>query len=231
MNNTTLYKDGKQRYSPLLSPTGWKCLDEYSTIPKETQRDVLAETWGLEIKIYSLNLPLNSFLILAYKCLSLVIFLQWVFCNLWSIRSWWVLSRWFYFSFLINIVIGPCLVTQSCLTLCNPWTIACQAPLSMGFPRQEYWTGLSFPSPGDLPDLGIETRFHALQAGSLPSELPDKSNKFSKYNLFSLCITLALFYVYICCICIIINFWAVHSFSFDAFSSQVLFGRVGFVSV
>ena len=123
MNNTTLYKDGKQRYSPLLSATGWKCLDEYSTIPKETQRDVLAETWCLEIKIYSLDLPLNSFLILAYKCLSLVIFLQWVFCNLWSVGSWWVLSRWFYFSFLINVVIGPCLVTQLCLTLCNPCSL------------------------------------------------------------------------------------------------------------
>ena len=38
----------------------------------------------------------------------------------------------------------------------TPWTVACQAPLSMGFPRQEYWSGLPFPPPGDLPDLGIE---------------------------------------------------------------------------
>ena len=37
-----------------------------------------------------------------------------------------------------------------------PWTVACQTPLSMGFPRQEYWRGLPFPSPGDLPNLGIE---------------------------------------------------------------------------
>ena len=37
-----------------------------------------------------------------------------------------------------------------------PWTIACQAPLSMGLSRQEYWRGLPFPSPGDLPDAGIE---------------------------------------------------------------------------
>ena len=37
-----------------------------------------------------------------------------------------------------------------------PWTVACRAPLSMGFPRQEYWSGLLFPSPGDLPDPGIE---------------------------------------------------------------------------
>ena len=46
---------------------------------------------------------------------------------------------------------------QQCLTLCDPWTITCQAPLSVGFPRQEYWSGLPFPSPGDLPDPGIKT--------------------------------------------------------------------------
>ena len=46
---------------------------------------------------------------------------------------------------------------QSCLTLCDPVDyIACQAPLSMGFPRQEYWSGLPCPPPGDLPDPGIK---------------------------------------------------------------------------
>ena len=40
----------------------------------------------------------------------------------------------------------------------TPWTVAHQAPLSMGFSRQEYWSGLSFPSPGDLPDPGIKPR-------------------------------------------------------------------------
>ena len=48
---------------------------------------------------------------------------------------------------------------QSCLTLCNPlipWTIACQTPLSMAFSRQEFWSGSPFPTPGDLPDSGIE---------------------------------------------------------------------------
>ena len=54
------------------------------------------------------------------------------------------------------------LVTQSCPILCNPWTVAHQAPLSMGFPRQEYWSGLSFPPPGDLPDPGIEPTSPAL---------------------------------------------------------------------
>ena len=45
---------------------------------------------------------------------------------------------------------------QSCPTLCNPWTVACQTPLSMGFSRQEYWSGLPYPPPEDLPDLRIE---------------------------------------------------------------------------
>ena len=55
------------------------------------------------------------------------------------------------------------LVTQSCPTLCNPMDTAHQAPLSMGFFRQEYWSGLPFPYPGDLPDPGIEPRSPALQ--------------------------------------------------------------------
>ena len=54
------------------------------------------------------------------------------------------------------------------------WTIACQAPLSMGFPNQEYWSGLPFPPPGDLPDASIEPRSPALQADSLPSKPPGK---------------------------------------------------------
>ena len=54
----------------------------------------------------------------------------------------------------------------------TPWTIACQAPPSMGFSRQEYWSGLPFLSPRDLPDPGIEPRSPALQADSLPSEPP-----------------------------------------------------------
>ena len=47
-------------------------------------------------------------------------------------------------------------LVQSCLTLCNPVEWACQAPLSMEFSRQEYWRGLTFPPPGDLPNPGIE---------------------------------------------------------------------------
>ena len=62
------------------------------------------------------------------------------------------------------------LVPQLCLPLCHPWTVAHQAPLSMGFPRQEYLSGFS----GDLPDPGIEHGCPALQADSLLSEPPGK---------------------------------------------------------
>ena len=54
----------------------------------------------------------------------------------------------------------------------TPWTVAYLAPLSMGFSRQEYWSGLPFPSPGDLPYPGIEPGSPALQADSLPSKPP-----------------------------------------------------------
>ena len=57
------------------------------------------------------------------------------------------------------------LVAQSCLTLRPQGTVACQAPPSMGFPRQEYWSGLPFPSPGDLPGSGIEPASPALAGG------------------------------------------------------------------
>ena len=56
----------------------------------------------------------------------------------------------------------------------TPWTVAYQAPSSMGFSRQEYWSGLPFPSPGDLPNPGIEPGSPALQADALTSEPPEK---------------------------------------------------------
>ena len=61
---------------------------------------------------------------------------------------------------------GGGLVAKSCPTLATPWTVARQAPLSMGFSRQEYWSGLPLPSPGDLTDPGIEPVSPALQAES-----------------------------------------------------------------
>ena len=63
------------------------------------------------------------------------------------------------------------LVAKSCLTLATLWTVACQAPQSMGFSRQEYWSGLLFPSPGDLSNPGIEPRSFTFQADSFPAEL------------------------------------------------------------
>ena len=62
-----------------------------------------------------------------------------------------------------------------------PWTVAHQAPPSMRFSRQEYWSGLLFPSPGDLPDPGIDPRSPALEADALTSEPPGKS-----FNIYML---------------------------------------------
>ena len=61
---------------------------------------------------------------------------------------------------------GDGLVAKSCPTLATPWTVACQAPLSMGFSRQEYWSRLPFPSPGDLPNPGTKPRSPALEENS-----------------------------------------------------------------
>ena len=97
-------------------------------------------------------------------------------------------------------------VTQSCPTCCNPmycivkvkvkslsrvrpfatpWTIAHQAPPSMGFSRQEYWSGLPFPSPGNLPNPGIELRSPALQADALTSKPPGKPVEFFRPEYWS----------------------------------------------
>ena len=59
----------------------------------------------------------------------------------------------------------------------TPWTVALQAPLSMGFPRQEYWSGLPFPSPGDLPDPGIKPKSPALAERFFTSEVPGKPKR------------------------------------------------------
>ena len=59
----------------------------------------------------------------------------------------------------------------------TPWTVAYQAPPSVEFSRPEYWSGLPFPSPGDLPDPAIEPGSPALQADALPSEPPAKPCK------------------------------------------------------
>ena len=63
-------------------------------------------------------------------------------------------------------------LSQSCLTFATPWTVACQAPRSMKFSRQEYWSGLPFLSPGDLPNPGIEPGSPTWKADALSSEPP-----------------------------------------------------------
>ena len=66
-------------------------------------------------------------------------------------------------------------VSQACPTLATPWAVARQAPLSMGFSRQEYWSGLLFPSPGHLPDSGLEHTSSSLLADSLPTVPSEKT--------------------------------------------------------
>ena len=96
----------------------------------------------------------------------------------------------------------------------TPWTVTHQAPPSMGFSRQEHWNGLPFPSPGDLPNPGIEPRSPALQAEALTSEPPEYNQRLGKYHwgitgvLLSLqagpflisqdCVLLNGFFSYIC---------------------------------
>ena len=67
----------------------------------------------------------------------------------------------------------------------TPWTVAYQAPPSMGFSRQEYWSGVPFPSPGDLPDPGIEPGSPIFQADALTSEPPGKPEPHLKLADFS----------------------------------------------
>ena len=72
------------------------------------------------------------------------------------------------------------------------WTVAYQASPSMGFSRQEYWSGLPFPSPGDLPNPGIEPVSPTLQADALPSEPPGKPKNVSTYLLISAAVAKSL---------------------------------------
>ena len=76
------------------------------------------------------------------------------------------------------------LVAQSCPTIGNPWPVAHQAPLAMGFSRQEYWSGSPCPPPEDLPDPGIKPRFPALQADSLPLSHQGSSHKDILYLIY-----------------------------------------------
>ena len=87
-----------------------------------------------------------------------------------------------------------CLLTKLYLTLfATPWTVTPPVPLSMGFPRQEYWSGLPFSSPGDLPDPGIEPTAPALAGGFFTTELPRKPGHWGcLFLIFTIIFTLPL---------------------------------------
>ena len=70
------------------------------------------------------------------------------------------------------VTCSVCSDGQSCPTLCDPWTIAHQAPLCMGFFRQEYWSGLPFAAPGDLPDPGMSLTSPALAGRFFTTSAP-----------------------------------------------------------
>ena len=82
---------------------------------------------------------------------------------------------WVFFKFVFFGIFGLCILSRLLSRVrlfATPWTVAHQAPPPVGFSRQEYWSRLPFPSPGDLADPGIEPRSPALQANALTSEPP-----------------------------------------------------------
>ena len=97
------------------------------------------------------------------------------------------------------------------------WTGAYQAPLSMGFPRQEYWNGLPFPSPGDLPNPEMEPRSPALEADALTSEPPGKPRN-QRERLYFQCFS-----------SFVRRFW--FNFPSAAFNSKPLWSNLGVVEV
>ena len=84
-----------------------------------------------------------------------------------------------YLQFIMLLLLFSCSVMSASLRL--PWTVARQAPLSMGFPRQEYWNVLLFPSPGNLPDPGIQLGSPVLADGFFTSEPPGKPNLLCRF--------------------------------------------------
>ena len=111
----------------------------------------------------------------------------------------------------------------------TPWTAAHQAPLSMKFSRQGYWSGLPFPSPGDLPNLGIEPGSAAFQADSLPTELQGYLGWFQFRATTNNAAVSIL--VHVCCstlACITVWFQVIYIYDLVI---SLLFGLPGFVPV
>ena len=169
-----------QTLSPLSSPVHFLFLEVcvYSSTFQ------IPEPWHLICLNWVLNIhwPWPSFL-------TLIWFLSWVFgqecCN--GLMAAIILNAQHLTarrgSLLRKIAFGFSLKwsevkSLSCVWLfVTPWTVACQAPLSMGFSRQEYWSGLPFSSPGDLPNPGIKPGSPELQADSLLAEPQGKSSQ------------------------------------------------------
>ena len=93
-------------------------------------------------------------------------------------------------TFMSLLLGGGGLVNKSCPTLATLLPVVFQAPLSMGFSRQAYWSGLPFPSPGDLPDPRIKPGSPALLADALPSEPPGKQAINGKNEMIPSCVCL-----------------------------------------
>ena len=107
-------------------------------------------------------------------------------------------------------------------------TVACPAPLSMGFPRQEYWSGLLFPFPGDLPDPGIEPRPPALQAQSLPTEPLGKPREFlnSDENHLKFILFLSPYIVFVVQLLSCVQLFATHRLQHAKLLCSLLFPGV-----
>ena len=108
----------------------------------------------------------------------------------------------------------------------TPWTVAYHAPPSMGFSRQEYWSGLPFPSPGYLPNPGIEPGSPALEADALTSEPPGKPLNILLYDIIiyicnvSLKLILLVFFLLLSDVIVRSKDWPYKIFIFDAVFSQ-----------
>ena len=111
---------------------------------------------------------------------------KWSFTFLFWDESWkWILEKYDLFmttmGTLIKVLISQLLSLVHLFAI--PWTVAHQSPPSIGFSRQEYWSGSPFSSPGDLSDLGIEPRFLSLRADSLSSDPPGKPKNTGRGSL------------------------------------------------
>ena len=108
--------------------------------------------------------------------------------NIFTFQLWsWLLYLKLKRRSLLRITLGPmfyalCSVSQSCPTLCDPMDCSPLGSPLWGFSRQEYWSGLPCPPPGNLPNLGIKPRSPTLQEDSLPTEPPEKIHTHTHTN-------------------------------------------------